>query len=224
MGLRPSYIDAVIRAGGAPIIVPLTADDGMLRDLFSRLDGLLLAGGGDIQAEMYGAESTAFVRRVIPVRDRVENLAIEWALEAGRPILAICRGLQMLNVVLGGTLIQDIPRQVPGALRHNRRADAWYGRIAHRVIVNSDSLLYRSLKLDRPDLAVNSLHHQAIGQVAPGLAVSARAEDGIIEGVEMREQRFVVGVQWHPETLVTSSPPMLNLFETFITSARSNAS
>ena len=223
LSLRPSYVQAVIRAGGAPVILPLTDAETVLAALFEQLDGVLLAGGGDVQPALYSAEQSQHVKLITPERDRVEQRLIAWALERDLPLLAICRGHQMLNVALGGTLIQDIPSERPAALRHDHPADAGFFRLSHDIHLDRTSRLYSVLQPESPTLAVNSLHHQAIDRTADRLQIVARADDQIIEAVEMPDSRFVFGVQWHPETLIDQSPVMLRLFEEFVQAANGQA-
>jgi putative glutamine amidotransferase len=220
VALRPTYTHAVEKAGGAPIIIPTGISRDTLRHIYERLDGIVISGGGDVDPASYGDTPSAYVYGVDPARDQAEFQMTRWAVEDDKPLLAICRGIQVLNVALGGTLIQHIPVEVKGALAHANLSDEWFSRLAHEVTVAQDSKLYRALGISGERLSVNSLHHQGLGQIAPSLHVAARADDGIVEGVELPDRRFVIGVQWHPEALVDDHPPMLRLFESLINAAK----
>ncbi len=205
-GHRQTYVDAVLRAGGAPMLIPPVQDELILRELFSRLDGLLLAGGGDIEPARYGAEPHENLGTVDPLRDSAELPMARWAIAEGKPVLGICRGIQVINVALGGTLYQDLPSQVDGNLAHNlsyERED--WTLLAHELRLAPDSRLRQLLGVER--LLVNSLHHQAVREVAPGLRAVGWAPDGVIEAVEGVGEGFVLGVQCHPEALQGGADP-----------------
>lgn len=217
LAVRPSYPYAVARGGGLPALIPLHLNDRTLRAFYERMDGIVLSGGGDVNPTTYQAEHSPYTMGIIEERDRTELLLARWAVEDDKPLLAICRGLQILNVALGGTLIQDILAEIPAALRHESPGDN-YARMMHSVDVIPTSKLYAAMG-NQGHVEVNSLHHQALKQVAAPLEVVACAPDGIIEGAEHPDRRFVVGVQWHPETMVDQHPPMLRLFESLIHAA-----
>jgi putative glutamine amidotransferase len=219
LAVRPTYPHAVDLAGGIPILIPMHIEVDALRSLFDRLDGLVLTGGGDIDPAQYGAECSLYTADIDAERDRVELQLARWAVEANKPLLTICRGTQVLNVALGGTLIQDIRDEVPNTLRHDPPDDSWFPRLTHDVDVVGGSKLHSAL--GQTKLAVNSLHHQALGKIADALEVVACAPDGIVEGIEHPDCHFIVGVQWHPEVLVDDHPPMLNLFKSLIEAASS---
>jgi len=216
--MRRSYCQAVALGRGVPVLLPLLDDRSSLRRAYDAIDGLLLCGGGDVDAARYGARDTGRLVDVDPERDRVEITLTEWALEDGMPILAICRGIQLLNVAGGGTLMQDIASELRGALTHSMSDSP-----AHEVAVDGGSLLAQWLGEGQgiPErLSVNSRHHQAIKDVAPGFLVSARADDGVVEAIELgpRWPGPVVGVQWHPEDLVSTDEMMRRLFRRFVES------
>lgn len=206
-----TYVQAVELGGGAPVIIPPHLEEAELRAIFERLDGLLLSGGGDIQPSFFGEEDSGLLWLVDERRDRLELALARWALAEELPLLAICRGHQVLNVAAGGTLIQDIPTSVPGALNHSTVAGRPKSSVAHMVEVTTGSRL--AALIGAGDLGVNSAHHQAVKAVGDGLIVTARAPDGIIEGLEIADHPFCVGVQWHPEVMVESQPAMRRLFE-----------
>ena len=214
-----SYCRALELAGGAPILIPLLEDEQALQGIYGRLDGLLLAGGGDVEPRHFGQERLAKLAGVDHPRDRVELLLIRRAFEDDLPTLAICRGVQMLAVALGGTLVQDIPAQIPGALRHNF-PDHPRNYLAHEVVAESGSHLADLLGAERT--GVNSFHHQSVQDVPSTLRVTAHAPDGVVEAVEAPTRRFMLGVQWHPEDLVGNDPKMTRLFAALVETAASS--
>ena len=216
--INQAYAHAVELGGGAPIIIPPHLEEAELRAIFERLDGLLLSGGGDIQPSFFGKEDSGLLWSVDEKRDRSELALARWALAEGLPLLAICRGHQVLNVAAGGTLIQDIPTHVPGALSHSSVAGRPKSSVAHTVEVEAGSRL--AALVGAGDLGVNSAHHQALKTIGDGLIVTARASDGVIEGVELAGHPFCVGVQWHPEVMVENHPVMLRLFGAVAEAAR----
>lgn len=195
--LRRYYAEAVAAAGGAPVYIPLIPEREYLRVLIDRLDGLILSGSNsDLDPALYGEEPHPRLGSVVPERDETDLLLLELAEERATPLLAICYGMQSLNVSRGGTLIQDIDSQLEGAIKHEQ--GRVFDRPSHSVDLEVDSLLHRLAETKR--VRVNSSHHQAIGRVGSDLRVIATGPDGIIEGViDSRSDRFVLGVQWHPE-------------------------
>ncbi len=216
-GLMPSYTEAIAAAGGIPVLIPLGLSDADLQALFERLDGILLPGGGDVGPEAYNGRDHVKVEGVDVARDRTEIFLSRAALSRGKPIFAICRGIQVLNVALGGTLWEDIASLVPGTINHDLPDHLPRNYLAHTVKVDANSLVARHL--GEGDSWVNSVHHQALRDIAPELAVTARASDGIVEAAEVPGHPFAVGVQWHPENLVQDDPAMLALFEGFVETA-----
>ena len=208
-----SYVRAVERVGGVPLLIPITDDKETLRALFRLIDGLLLAGGVDIDPSCYSQEPHPNLGKVDPARDRVELTLTRWALRDGLPILGICRGIQTLNVACGGTLWQDLGVQVPAALDHRHQTGEPYHRLTHSVTIAPDSRLANLM--NTREIQVNSLHHQAPRDLGPGLQPVAWAPDGIIEGLEVTVDAWVVAVQWHPEWLL-DDPCQLGLLQTFV--------
>jgi putative glutamine amidotransferase len=192
-------IAAVADAGGLPVMIPMDLDTTILRGIFERLDGLLLSGGSDIDPACYGAAPTPLLQDVEPVRDRTELALARWALADYKPVLGICRGLQVLNVAGGGTLYQDIS-EYPGARRHTYYPDYPFDLLAHPIQIAPSSRLAHIV--GGTTLKVNSLHHQACQTVAPTLQAVAQAPDGLIEALEAPGHPFALGVQWHPEVLL----------------------
>ncbi|MCU0241491.1 MAG: gamma-glutamyl-gamma-aminobutyrate hydrolase family protein [Vicinamibacteria bacterium] len=210
--LRCTYVDSISQAGAVPVILPPGAPESAA-DVLARLDALMITGGDDVDPALYGASAHPATTHVSRGRDDFEIALIKAALARDLPLLCICRGLQILNVALGGTLYQDIPSELPGAVRH--RGDGARHEKIHDVEIAPDTLL--AALLGAGCLAVNSLHHQAIRDVAPGLAVSARAiPDGIVEAVESPAQRFLLGVQWHPEEFWNREDVFRPLFDALI--------
>jgi len=202
--LNSAYVKSLELAGLVPLVVPPLSNDDAARAVVSRVEGVLLTGGEDVDPPLYGQARSPQCGPSNPARDRTELALIRAAREARKPILAICRGPQVLNVALGGTLYQDIPSEVQGALDHD--ADGERSARVHRVDVEPDSLIAQAVGATR--LQVNSLHHQSVRDLAPGLKVTALAPDGIIEGFESTtEGWWIMAVQWHPEEMNDSPEP-----------------
>lgn len=215
-GVAREYIRAIEAAGGLPLLLPLVEAEELLSETLERLQGLLLVGGGDVDPQRFGEEPVSGLGEIDPERDAFEIGLARLALERDMPVLGICRGIQVLNVSAGGTLYQDIPSQVPRAIKHQQDAPRWYP--CHEVRLESESRLATIFQADC--LRVNSFHHQSVKVAAPIFRVSAKARDAVVEGIESREHRFVVGVQWHPESMVERYPIQRLLFAAFIKAAR----
>lgn len=212
-----SYIEELRKVGGVPWVIPLIPHDpDTLGAIFERLDGVFITGGVDVDPCCYGEEKTCLCGTTDRDRDAVEIALLRHALTRNLPVLAVCRGIQILNVACGGTLYQDVMAQVPAALKHDyfptpEQPSRKY--LAHDVTVQRDSRLGHILGDAR--VPVNSMHHQAIKTLAPNLAATAHAPDGIIEAVEGTGAQYLVAVQWHPEELTETQPGMARLFRTF---------
>lgn len=217
LGLLPTYTRAIEMAGGVPVIVPVTLNLEGLEAIYARLDGVLLPGGADVSAAAYGAERHPTMYGEDEARDAAEIALSRWAVRDDKPLLAICRGIQVLNVALGGTLYRHIPDEYPTAIEHDHEYATQRVYLAHEIEVEPGSRLWDAL--GAAQTPVNSLHHQAANRVGEGLRVVARAADGLIEALEHRERRYVVGVQWHPEVLVDHDPAMRRLFQSFVQAA-----
>jgi putative glutamine amidotransferase len=218
MGQR--YVKTLTASGAVPWTVPLLDDPETLREIYDRVDGIFLPGGVDVDPESYNEIRRHECGRVDPDRDRTEIMLSDWAMKEGKPILAVCRGAQLLSVAGGGSLYQDLAAEYPGAIKHDYfpLAGARTRRdLVHRVHVVADTRL--SKLIGSESLLVNSMHHQGIKELAPTLVASAFAPDGLIEGVESDDDNFVVGVQWHPEDLADSDPVMRGLFDAFVDAA-----
>lgn len=207
-------IQAIVQAGGIPILIPYQPKEQILR-ILEGLDGLMIPGGDDVDPGRYGENPILECGDIDPLWDELDLWAAGFALERNLPILAICRGCQVLNVALGGSLIQDIPSQIKDPIKHAQKAPRWYA--THDITVQSASLLGGIWQNDSKK--VNSYHHQAIAKVGRGLRIVASAPDGVIEAIESTEHRFALGVQWHPELMTDYYPVARRIFEHFIQAA-----
>ena len=213
------YEESVRRAGADPWVLDLAVDQPA--EVMARASGILLTGGGDVDPSFYGEDAHSTFSAAEPGRDAYEIELVRRALEADLPVFAICRGVQVLNVARGGTLIQDIASQVPGALAHKREGTDPPLTLAHEVWLDTGSLvesLMRESRGDAESCQVNSRHHQAIKAAGEGLVTVATAPDGIIEAVEDPAHRFCLGVQWHPENFYRTGEFRV-LFEGFVKAA-----
>ena len=216
LALGEHYVQAISQAGGIPLLVPLGLPEAQLTSLAARLDGILFSGGGDLDPNFFGMESSSEVKGIDPDRDRVEIQMVQTAVAEGLPFLGICRGLQVINVALGGTLYTHIPDQHPQALKHDYYPDWAHDYLPHNVRVDSGSRLAAILETSAPN--VNSLHHQGIRDLANPLQAIGWAPDNLIEAIELPEHPFGLAVQWHPEWL-TSQASMRALFRAFVAAA-----
>lgn len=210
------YYQGVEKAGGIPVIIPIIEKEN-IGQLLDKLDGIILSGGADLNPLFYNEDPIRDLSLVIPQRDECEiNIAKE-SLKKHLPIFAICRGLQVLNVAMGGTLYQDIDNQLKdnNIIKHRQLAPRWHA--SHKVLVNEDTKLMNIMS--KKELYVNSYHHQAIKNLAEGLRVNAYSNDNIIEGVEGIGEDFILGVQWHPENMWKKHSDFLNLFKALIEAA-----
>lgn len=211
------YIQALSQAEASPILIPLGMSEDLLRGFIPRLDGILFTGGGDIEPRQYGSESHPKVSYVDPDRDRVELQLLEHVISSKMPFLGICRGIQLVNVALGGTLYVDIPSQLPGALKHDSGPDSPRDYLTHEVQVSEGSHLANILGSEQ--LQVNSTHHQGVRELAPVIKPVAFSSDGLVEAIELPGYTFGLAVQWHPEWL-TAHAPMRALFRAFVQTAK----
>lgn len=219
-GCDINYVNSILRSGGAPVLLPYLADKEAIAAALAVADGVLLPGGGDVVSLSYGEEPHAKGHYQNPVRDEMEFEVTRLALEMGLPILAICRGMQVLNVALGGTLIQDVPSEVEGAIKHFSHGLAPV--LLHNVDIEEDSLLARVLHTT--SLAVNSWHHQAVKELGRGLRVNCRSRDGVMEGIESDEGKPILAVQCHPEEIAAIYPQFQPLFDWLVEQARACSS
>lgn len=215
-----NYIHVLQRVGVTPLLVtPAHGPDAVAALVRSGL-GLVLSGGEDVEPSRYGEDPIPELGETNPVRDAMEWRALDVALGLDMPVLGICRGMQLLNVYLGGTLYQDVPTQRGEMISHDQQAP--WGQHHHHVQCVDGSRLQQILGDCRP-LEINSFHHQAVKDLAPGVRCTAQAEDGLIEGIESERHRWVVGVQWHPERYEAEAPntdPNIRILQAFAAAVR----
>ena len=214
--LKEAYFASVEKAGGEPVAFPMDTPVESLAEVVSGFKGILLTGGADIDPELFHGEPHPKVYGVDPTRDSIEIALANYCADNKIPLLGICRGLQVINVALGGTLYTDITDQLPGALKHPCYPDYARDYLAHSVMIKVNTHL--TAITGQTQMKVNSLHHQGIKDLAPDLTMSAMSPDGLIEGVEFMFHPFFLGVQWHPECLPDSAPNQA-IFSAFIRAA-----
>ena len=213
--MLPGYLEGLEEAGAIPVILPLAADGADIAQLADLCDGFLFTGGQDVDPQLYGEALKPTCGELCPARDTLERELLNRALEQDKPILGICRGLQFLNVDLGGTLYQDLPTEHPSEIEHSMKTP--YGQATHTVRVLPDTPL--ASLLGKTELGVNSCHHQAIKDLAPSLVEMARSKDDLIEAVYLPGRTFVWGVQWHPEMSFRTDEASRKIFEAFVGAA-----
>lgn len=209
--LNAPYITCILRPDAVPVLIPVLPDDKAAEQVAGFIHGLILTGGGDVEPGLFGRSGAGPVRNVQPERDRTEMALLRSALRLGMPVLGICRGIQLINVGMGGDLIVDIQAEYLTSIDHDVDES-----VRHSVRVSSSSRISKILTLC--ELNVNSHHHQAIGRVAPGLVATGWAQDGIVEAVEGKGENYLIGVQWHPERM--NDDASSRLFESFLDAAR----
>ena len=212
IALQHSYLKAVTQAGGLPVPIPSMLSEEDFTDLYSRLDGILFTGGGDVSLEYFNGSDHPRIGEVDDKRDTTEIILMRAAVQDGKPLLGICRGAQVMNVAMGGTLYTHIYDQLKGALDH-----AYPGDLRRTLVhpVNVDESTRSAEIFGETLLHVNSLHHQGLKDIAPGLRVAGHAPDGLVEVVEIPDHPYAVAVQWHPEWL-TDQLSMQRLFKSFV--------
>ncbi|HET6681465.1 MAG TPA: gamma-glutamyl-gamma-aminobutyrate hydrolase family protein [Gemmatimonadaceae bacterium] len=218
--MNERYVTAAAAAGAVPWLVPLLDDDlDTLRAIYERLDGVLIPGGVDMDPSTFGEPPHEKLGRIDVARDRVELQLVRWAIDDRKPVLGLCRGLQVINVALGGTLYQDVEAQLPGAIRHDYFPNFGFARdhLAHEVELVDGTRLRALVGLER--IAVNSMHHQGVRELASTLVASAVAPDGLVEAAESVNGQFLLGVQWHPEVFEFSDPHTRDIFRGFMDAA-----
>jgi putative glutamine amidotransferase len=213
--LGKNYVRSLIACGAVPILLPTSLDLDAWRELYAGADGVMLSGGGDVDPDLFSQARHPATGDVDAERDRVEIALSRWALEDDKPLFAICRGIQVMNVALGGSLIQDIPTLHGAQIEHRGSAiGAAREQVLHDVCIEPGS---RIAEVFGPgDVGVNSFHHQALQAVGDQLIVTSRARDGIIESVECRDRHYYLGVQWHPEEMTAGRSDMHALFASFV--------
>ena len=211
--MLPGYLEGLEEAGAIPIILPLAADGADIAQLADLCDGFLFTGGQDVAPQLYGEAMKPTCGELCPARDTLEQELLNRALEQDNPILGICRGLQILNVTLGGTLYQDLPTEHPSEIEHSMKPP--YDQAAHTVRILPDTPL--AALLQKQELGVNSCHHQAIRSLAPSLVEMARSTDDLIEAMYLPGKTFVWGVQWHPELSFRTDEDSRKMFMALVT-------
>lgn len=220
--MLPGYMDAIRISGGVPFIFPLEAEGDDLARLFELCDGFLLTGGHDVSPVLYNQAPSEQCGQANALRDKLEAQAFSYALEADKPVLGICRGIQIINALCGGTLYQDLPTEHEHELgidHVNHQMEPPYDKVCHRVSIVEGSPLFEALGLAESgitEIGVNSYHHQAIKDLAPTLESMAISEDGLIEAVYMPSQNFIQAVQWHPEFSFHSDENSRRIVASFI--------
>jgi putative glutamine amidotransferase len=215
-GINQTYVAALAAAGCAPILIPLLEQEDLLRTIFERLDGIVFPGGADVSPGEYAEDPMPGLNVIEADRDRTELRLARWALERDLPTLGICRGQQLLNVALGGTLFQDLRAQRVTSRDHSDADGRARSALVHQVRLEPGSRLAQLI--DETSIEVNSLHHQGLNRVATALSVVGCSDDGVVEAVESSDHRFLVAVQWHPEEL-RELPWVQRLFQGFARAA-----
>lgn len=214
--MLPGYMKGIENAGGIPVMLPLTSDKNSIDQLAHQFDGFLFSGGHDINPELYHEEMLPECTELCLERDSMESLLFEEILNLDKPVLGICRGLQFINVALGGTLYQDLATQHPSETNHRMKPP--YNRTIHKVTIFPDTPF--AAIIPSQELGVNSCHHQAIKELASSLKAGAVSEDGLIEAIYMPSKKFVIATQWHPEFALDANMYSENIFEKFVDSCK----
>ncbi|AEY68057.1 gamma-glutamyl-gamma-aminobutyrate hydrolase family protein [Clostridium sp. BNL1100] len=213
--LKDDYYEAIIQCGGLPVIIPVTEEKSAWVEYLDICSGFILSGGPDIDAAYFGKGNMPYANEISPIRDSMEIFLTQQAIAMDKPILGICRGCQIMNIAAGGSIYQDIYVECSEGntlLKHSQQAPRWFQ--IHDVNIYKPSCLYNVFGKD--SLKVNSFHHQAVSEVAPGFTVNACSQDGIIEAISNENKKFVLSVQWHPENLWRKDRTHLKLFERLV--------
>lgn len=210
----PGYMEGIRMAGGIPIILPLKAQEDEIAQVVRMCNGFLFTGGQDVDPALYGAPRSEKCGLANHDRDVLEQRIFEYALTADKPVFGICRGIQLINVLCGGTLYQDLPTEYKGTKKTEHHMQPPYDVACHQVEIISNTPLENVLK--KSTLSVNSYHHQAIKDLAENLKPMAISEDGLVEAVYMPGKRFIQAVQWHPEFIYLVDEDACKLFEAFV--------
>ena len=208
----PGYMKAIELCGATPIMLPLTENKETLQTCFDLCDGLLMTGGHDVNPALYGEEKLQVCGDSCSIRDNMEKFLFNEALKFDKPVLGICRGIQLMNVLLGGTLYQDLPSQKPTNTEHHMTPP--YDRAIHKVTILDNT--YLADLIGKSEYGVNSYHHQAIKDLAPNVTAMAYSEDNLVEAIKVNNKKFIVGVQWHPELAYKKDEKSLKLIQDFV--------
>lgn len=211
----PGYMHVIEQCGGLPIMLPLTDDESELLQAYNMCDGILLTGGHDVGTDVYHQQAKETCGIPCSLRDKMESYILEQSLKDDKPVLGICRGIQFMNAYMGGDLYQDLPTEYECKVEHHMEAP--YDRKAHVVEVLANTLLADIIGSGLHN--VNSYHHQAVKELAPGLTVMAVSEDGLVEAISVDNHKFIVGVQWHPEFWYKDNADSVRLIQSFVDAA-----
>ena len=214
--MLPGHLEGIREAGGTPVIFPLTEDREELEQLCSLCNGFLITGGQDVDPAIYRETPIPQMGEICTVLDQMERQVLEYAIKEDKAVLGICRGIQYLNAMLGGSLYQDLNVQHPSKTEHHMEPP--YDRVIHQVQIIDGSPLHQLLQVT--ELGVNSYHHQAVKTLAPSLTVMAESEDGLVEAVYMPEKTYVWAVQWHPELSYQTDKYSRKIFESFVAACK----
>lgn len=209
--VNDDYVKSVAMAGGLPYIIPIVSDEDLAKEQISNVDALILSGGQDVNPLIYGEEPKQKLGVILPERDKFDLWLLREACKRNKSVLGICRGIQLINAVFGGTLNQDLSYDKNCYIKHFQETSP--STAGHTVEILEGSRLSRILG---PKIITNSFHHQTLNKIAGGFRVTARAEDGTVEAIEKEGEEFVVGIQWHPEMMSSNSHVMLNIFKELI--------
>lgn len=213
--IKDDYYDAIIHCGGVPILIPVTEEKSVWVEYLEICDGIVFSGGPDVDATYFGESNMPYANEISPVRDSMEIFLAQQAITMDKPILGICRGIQVINIAAGGSIFQDIyAENITNNLiiKHSQQAPRWFQ--IHNINIQGDTCLHNIF--GRDTLKVNSFHHQAVSEIALGFTVNAYADDGIIEAISNENKKLVLGVQWHPENLWRKDNTHLKLFERLV--------
>ncbi len=214
--MLPGHLEGIREAGGTPVIFPLTEDREELEQLCSLCNGFLITGGQDVDPAIYRETPIPQMGEICTVLDQMERQVLEYVIKEDKAVLGICRGIQYLNAMLGGSLYQDLNVQHPSKTEHHMEPP--YGRVIHQVQIIDGTPLHQLLQVT--ELGVNSYHHQAVKTLAPLLTVMAESEDGLVEAVYMPEKNYVWAVQWHPELSYQTDKYSRKIFESFVAACK----
>lgn len=209
--VNSDYVESVLKGGGVPIILPVSSNEDVIESQIQNIDGLIISGGYDVNPLLYGEEPSQKLGITYPKIDDYYIKAVSIALKLKKPILGICKGMQLLNIVYGGTLYQDLSYNEESFIKHRQDTNPQEG--THTIEVFNESKLY---KIVGKSVNGNSFHHQAVKDLGKGLKVSAKAKDGVIEAIESEDDYFVLGVQWHPELMTNNSEIMVKIFKKLV--------
>ena len=213
--MLPGYVQGLQDAGAIPVLLPYTTQEEDLERYAQTFDGFLFPGGHDLEPRLYGQQDEGLFGPRVPQRDSLEEKLFPLVLETGKPLLGICRGIQLFNVLLGGDLYQDIPTQCPSAVEHHETPP--YDKVAHPVSIREGTPLFEAVGVR--EMGVNSYHHQGVRTLGRGLQVAATAPDGMVEAVYLPDHRFALAVQWHPEFSRLSDENSRKIFAAFVKAA-----